>query len=57
MEAESGKNGEMIMIQRVFIKVLPGERGVEAEVGERGDDQDEESPERSDRTLEDFSLI
>jgi len=27
-----------------------GERGVEAEVGDRGDDHDEESPERSDRT-------
>ena len=32
---------------------IPGERGVEAEVGDRGDDHDEESPERSDRTLED----
>ena len=31
----------------------PGERGVEAEVGESGEDHDEESPERSDRTLED----
>jgi len=27
-----------------------GERGVEAEVGESGEDHDEESPERSDRT-------
>ena len=35
----------------------PGERGVEAEVGESGDDHDEESPERSDRTLgEDFDF-
>ena len=32
---------------------IPGERGVEAEVGESGEDQDEESPERRDRTLED----
>ena len=29
---------------------IPGERGVEAEVGERGDDHDDESPDRSDRT-------
>ena len=31
---------------------MPGERGVEAEVGERGDDHEEESPERRDRTFD-----
>ena len=38
---------EMIMTK------IPGERGVEAEVGESGEDHDDESPERRDRTLED----
>ena len=31
-------------------KQIPGESGVEAEVGDSGEDHDEESPDRSDRT-------
>ena len=40
------------MIMTIMTKI-PGDRGVEAEVGESGEDHDEESPERRDRTLED----